>query len=69
MTAFGVILAYSIIISIEIYPIFKSKKKKNMVLYLIAMGASFIVSLLLSLGITVPSPVKPIEKFITMFFR
>ena len=68
MAAFGVILAYSIIISFEIYPIVKSKKRKNMALYLIAMGVSFIVSLLLVLGISIPSPAKPIEKLITMFF-
>jgi len=68
MAVFGVILAYFIIIGIELHPIIKSKKKKNLVLYLIAMGTSFIVCILISLDITIPNPVKPIEKFITMLF-
>jgi len=68
MAVFGVILAYFIIISIEIYPIVKKKKRKNKALYLIAMGASLIINLLLVLGISIPNPVKPIEKLITMIF-
>ena len=66
MAVAGVLVIYSIIIIIEMKPIIKSKKRKNIILYSIFMGASLIINLILSIGIAIPCPLKPIEKFITV---
>lgn len=59
-----VILAYIIIGIVEILPMVKKNQKKELVLYSIIFSGAFVLSLLLSLGINVPSPARPIEKVI-----
>ncbi|WP_432661823.1 hypothetical protein R9X47_14755 [Wukongibacter baidiensis] len=59
-----IILGYLIIGIIEIVPLYKNNKKKELVVYSIFFSAAFIISLLLSLGVKIPSPAKPIETIV-----
>ena len=59
-----VILGYIIIGFIEIVPLYKKKQKKELILYSITFTIAFVMSVLLSLGIKIPSPAKPIEKIV-----
>lgn len=62
-----VTLLYAVIGFSEIYPLVKNKRKKELVLYSVTFSAAFILSLLLSLGVKVPSPAKPIEEVVKFF--
>ncbi len=59
-----VIIGYIIIGVIEIVPLIKKQQKKELVVYSILFSSSFILSLLLSLGVKIPSPAKPIENLV-----
>ncbi len=59
-----IILGYLIIGTIEIVPLYKNNKKKELVVYSIFFSAAFVISLLLSLGVKIPSPAKPIETIV-----
>lgn len=59
-----IILAYIIIGIIEIVPMVKKKQKKELILYSVTLMIAFIISLLLSLGVDIPSPAKAIEKIV-----
>lgn len=59
-----IILGYLIIGTIEIVPLYKENKKKELVVYSIFFLAAFIISLLLSLGVKIPSPARPIEAIV-----
>ena len=59
-----VILVYALIGFIEIVPLVKKKQRKELVLYSVTFGLAFIISLLLSLGVKIPSPAKPIERLV-----
>ncbi|SHH07956.1 hypothetical protein [Tepidibacter thalassicus] len=61
---FLVILAYLIIGVIEIVPLLKKNQKKELVLYSITFILAFVISILLSLGVKIPSPAKAIEKVV-----
>ncbi|QEK11219.1 hypothetical protein FQB35_01895 [Crassaminicella thermophila] len=61
-----IILVYLIIGVIEITPLVKRNQKKELILYTITFMTAFIISLLLSLGVKIPSPAKPIEKIVKM---
>ncbi|MCT4618858.1 MAG: hypothetical protein N4A62_05665 [Marinisporobacter sp.] len=61
-----IILAYIVIGVIEITPLVKKNQKKELILYSITFGVAFIISLLLGLGVKIPSPAKPIEKVVKM---
>lgn len=56
-----VILAYIVVGFLEIVPLVKKKQKKELVLYSFLFLTAFTISLLLSLGVKIPSPAKPIE--------
>ncbi|SMB87965.1 hypothetical protein SAMN00017405_1804 [Desulfonispora thiosulfatigenes DSM 11270] len=56
-----IILAYLIIGVLEIYPLIEQKKKKELIAYSLTFSIAFVMSLLLSLGVEIPSPVYPIE--------
>ncbi|WZL72585.1 hypothetical protein QBE52_16190 [Clostridiaceae bacterium 35-E11] len=64
MTVVLVILVYSIIGVIEIVPMVKKNEKKELLVYSILFSGAFVLSVLLSLGVKVPSPAKPIEKIV-----
>ena len=59
-----VILAYALIGFIEIVPLVQKKQHKELVLYSVTFGLAFIISLLLSLGVKIPSPARPIERLV-----
>lgn len=59
-----VILGYLIVGIIEITPLIKKGQKKELILYSAIFLFAFIISLLLSLGVDLPSPATPIEKAI-----
>ncbi len=59
-----IILGYSLIGFLEIVPLIQQGKKKQMILYTMTFFLAFIISLLLGLGIHIPSPATPIEKII-----
>jgi len=59
-----VIVVYSIIAFIEVPPLVQNQQKKELILYSFALSAAFVISLLLSLDVKVPSPAVPIEKAI-----
>ncbi|WP_069648856.1 hypothetical protein [Caloranaerobacter ferrireducens] len=62
-----VILAYLLTGIIEIFPMTKKKRKRELVLYSIFFIISFLISLLLSIGIKVPSPAVFIKKIVILF--
>lgn len=66
MTVFLVILIYIIIGFIEISHLYHKKQKKELVLYSITFTFAFVLSILLSLGVKVPSPAKAIEKIVML---
>jgi len=59
-----IILFYVIIGLLEIIPMIKRGERKETVVYCIFLSLSFILSLLLSLGVEIPSPAKSLEKVI-----
>lgn len=59
-----VVLFYIIIGGIEIFTLIKNNKEKEVILYSITFTISFIISILLALGVKIPSPAKPIEKIV-----
>ncbi|WP_053955687.1 hypothetical protein [Inediibacterium massiliense] len=59
-----IILAYLIIGVLEIVPLVKKKQKKELILYMTLFLTAFVMSILLSLGVKIPSPAKPIERVV-----
>ncbi|SHK04548.1 hypothetical protein [Paramaledivibacter caminithermalis] len=59
-----VILGYLIVGTIEMIPLYKENRKKELIIYSIFFTAAFIISLLLSLDVKIPSPTKPIENIV-----
>lgn len=59
-----VILGYLIVGLVEIIPLIKKERKKELVLYSAIFLLAFVISLLLSLGVDLPSPATPIENVI-----
>lgn len=56
-----VIMFYIIIGILEIFPLYKNNQKKELILYSSVFLCAFILSILLNLGVKIPSPTKPIE--------
>ena len=59
-----VIIVYVIIGYIEIAHLYNKKQKKELVLYSITLIFAFTLSVLLCLGVKIPSPANPIEKIV-----
>lgn len=59
---FFVIIIYLIIGFLEIVPMIKKKQTKELTVYIFLFGGAFILSVLLSLGVKIPSPADFIEK-------
>lgn len=59
-----VIIGYLLVSFIDMVPLIQQKKKKEAILYGVLMVCAFTLSVLLSLGIPVPSPAHPIENLI-----
>lgn len=64
MTTVFVVLGYSIAVIFDMIPLLKNGKKKEKLLYTSILVLSFVLSILLSLEIKVPSPIPFYEKVI-----
>ncbi|MTI46346.1 hypothetical protein [Sporosalibacterium faouarense] len=62
-----VILAYLIVGFIEVVPLVNNGEKSEVMVFSVLFLTAFILSLLLSLGVKVPSPIIPIEKIVDSF--
>ncbi|WP_066502134.1 hypothetical protein [Abyssisolibacter fermentans] len=56
-----IILAYLIIGLLEIIPLYKQGDKKELIVYCTLFGFAFVLSLLLSFGVKIPSPANGIR--------
>lgn len=61
-----IILIYILIGFFEMFSLIKQNKKKELILYSVFFSWAFILSILLNLGVKIPSPAKPIENFVEM---
>lgn len=66
MVVFMIIVVYLIIGFLEIVPLVKNHKKKELILYCSIFSVSLVISILLGLGVEIPSPAKYIEKVVLM---
>jgi hypothetical protein len=69
MYAIGIFLIYILIFFIEYIPLLKKKNYKDITLYSFLIALSLLINLLISLGITIPTPVKPIEIIVNKLFN
>ncbi|PKM93479.1 MAG: hypothetical protein CVU84_15975 [Firmicutes bacterium HGW-Firmicutes-1] len=60
-----IIFVYLVIGLIEIIPLYKDKKIKELWMYVIIIGISFIISILLVMGVNLPKPASFIEKVLS----
>lgn len=63
---FAIIVAYIAVICFEVIQLLKNNQKKEMILYLGVMIISLVISVLLSIGVKIPSPAVFIQKIVTM---
>lgn len=59
-----VILGYIVIGILEIVPLVKQKQSRELVCYSVLFTIAFTLSILLTLGIKIPSPVQPLQKLV-----
>jgi hypothetical protein len=62
-----VILIYILIGVLEVLSLIKQNKKKELILFSVIFIWAFMLSILLNLGVKIPSPAKPIENLVQMF--
>lgn len=63
---FIIIFAYIVVCYFEGIQLFKNNQKKEITLYLGMMMISLVLSILLSIGVKIPSPAVFIQKIVTM---
>lgn len=63
-----IILAYIIIIFFESIPLLKEKKRGKIICYFSLIIFSMIISLLLSVGVQLPSPSNAIKNIVVSIF-
>lgn len=59
-----IIIGYIIIGVWEIKPLYKKKEYKELAVYIALYSVAFVTSVLLSLGVKIPSPAEPIAKIV-----
>lgn len=59
---------YTIVFLYDFLPLYHEKKKKEIGVYAVLALLSLSVAVLLSFGVRIPSPEKPIREFITSLF-
>jgi hypothetical protein len=64
-----VIAVFGIIGFLEILPLVKQGQVKELILYVSIFLAAFIISLLLSMNIKLPSPAQPMDELIKVVFK
>lgn len=69
MITAAIIIFYILIIFIGIKIIRKKKENKKMYVFIILLLISFAINIMLSLGMKVPNPLKPTEKFIKALLK
>lgn len=62
-------LFYLLFIFLELIPFYKDKKRKLFWVYCSLLSLSWILLLLISIGITIPSPAAFIKKIVTAVFN
>lgn len=63
---FIIIFAYIVVCYFEVIQLFKNNQRKESTLYLSMMIISLVISILLSIGVKIPSPAVFIQKIVTM---
>lgn len=64
-----VVLVYGLIVLLDIVPIYKDKPKKDFWVSTSLLTVSFIITVLLSFGINIPSPAGPLKQLINMIYH
>ncbi len=64
---FLVIIGYLVLGILEIPPLIKKQQTKELVLYSVFFTLAFVLSILLVLGVNLPSPAKMLERVVTTF--
>lgn len=64
MPVFYVLIAYSLILFYEGFPLLKERQRKKLIIYLLLLSFSLVISILLALQIKIVSPASIIEKII-----
>lgn len=64
-----VIAVFGLIGYIEIVPLVKQARVKELILYSGLFLAAFVISFLLSINIKLPSPAKPMDDLMTVVFK
>jgi len=60
-----ILILFLLVGFLEIFYLYKQKQKKELALYSVMIIAALTISLLLSYGVKIPSPAKPIKQIIT----
>lgn len=63
-----VIISFLILIFFETVPLFKQNNKGKIIFYFILITFSMIISILLTLGVNLPSPSNPIKNIVISIF-
>ena len=61
-----IIMFYVIVGFLEISALLKKDQKKELILYSSIFSLAFILSILMNLGVKIPSPAKPIENIVNI---
>lgn len=56
-----VVLAYAAIVALEVPRMLRKKQRGELVAFSVILAVAFVLSMLLTLGVRVPSPTKGIE--------
>ena len=59
-----IIIVYVLVGYWEIRPMYKKKEFKELAVYISLYSVAFAISILLSLGVKIPSPAEPIAKLV-----
>ena len=59
-----VIAFYIIVFILDAIPLIKNNMKKEIYLFSVLLFSAFLLSLLISLGVNIPSPAEPIKKIV-----
>lgn len=63
-----VILLFVFVYFFDYKPVFKNGKKNEKIVHVSIMAISFVILILFSIGITLPSPTEPIKNVINLLF-
>ncbi len=58
-------LIYAFFILLDVIPMARNKQWKVLVIYIGLITTAFVLTMLMELGVKLPSPAKPIERIVT----